>query len=394
MRRHRAVAVGAAALSVVLYAAIALLALVTPLAENEVPIMLLWPAPFLAMAIVGAVVAVRRPENLTGWLLIGSGLLMVLNASANAYAQYSVAGRPLPGTDLMAWLAFWTWMPASGFVALVLMTFPTGHSLSRRWRWVTRASVAVVAVVPIAALFTFPARGPAMLDADSPASVPGGVLLAPLATGVLPLLLPIGFVALVVRFVRSRGTERLQMKWFVFGTSILALAGIVPFLLRTEDPMGHPVGLGSVFVGMSAIPVTAGIAILRYRLYDIDRIISRTFSYAIVSAILGGTFALIVLLPPVLLGGDSAPDYVIAVATLVVAALFRPLRRRVQDAVDHRFNRRRYDAEHTIEAFTTRLRAQTDIDELEVELRDLVAGTMHPSHVSLWIRPPSSARGS
>lgn len=199
MRRHRAVAVGAAALSVVLYAVIALLALVTPLSENEVPIMLLWPAPFLAMAIVGAVVAVRRPENLTGWLLIGSGLLMVLNASANAYAQYSVAGRPLPGTGLMAWLAFWTWMPASGFVALVLMTFPTGHSLSRRWRWVTRASVAVVAVVPIAALFTFPARGPAMLDADSPASVPGGVLLAPLATGVLPLLLPIGFVALVVR---------------------------------------------------------------------------------------------------------------------------------------------------------------------------------------------------
>jgi uncharacterized membrane protein YbhN (UPF0104 family) len=135
----------------------------------------------------------------------------------------------------------------------------------------------------------------------------------------------------------------------------------------------------------TSVPVAAGIAILRYRLYDIDRIISRTVSYALVTAILAGTFALLVLLP-VLLGVDQAPDYVVAFATLVVAALFRPVRRRVQQAVDHRFNRRRYNAEHAIDAFTARLREQVDIDALGTELADVVHRTMQPSEVSLWIR--------
>jgi hypothetical protein len=199
--------------------------------------------------------------------------------------------------------------------------------------------------------------------------------------------------SVILRFRRARGDERQQIKWFTFAIAILALSVILFPLLETLGIFvvgGEPVGFIVPFLGLLTVPLSIGVAILRYRLYDIERIISRTFSYAIVTAILGATFALLVLLPPVLVGGDSVPDYVIAVATLVVAALFRPVRRRVQDAVDHRFNRKRYDAEHTIEAFTARLREQVDIDALGAELEDVVGRTMQPSHVSLWVREGST----
>lgn len=362
------------------------LAIVTPSGEPNV-FGVLWPAPFAAMALVGALVVVRRAENATGWLLLGGGSLMVANAFAQGYAQYAFsAPRTLPATDLITWFGFWTWMPATVMVGLVLIVFPTGRPLSWRWRWVVRAGVVAIALVPIAALFTLGASGRSMVEASTPADVEGGALLGALGTVPLQAFLPLGFIALVVRFIKSRGVERQQMKWFVFGTSMLAVAAVVPFFLNTDDPISHPVGAATVGIGMTAIPATAGIAIMRYRLYDIDRIISRTSSYAIITTVLGGVFALVVVGPALVVGVGSAPDYVIAAATLIVAALFRPVRRRVQHAVDHRFNRRRYDAARTIEAFTARLRDEIDIDALHAELSEVVRRTMQPAHVSLWLR--------
>jgi hypothetical protein len=374
--------------TVLLFATGAILALVAPSGGGIFDAQ--WPLPFAAMALVGAFVAVRRPDNSTGWLLLFGGLLMVANGFAQSYGAYSLAtGGRLPATHVVAWLGLWTWMPAVSLISLVLIVFPTGRPLSSFWRGVMRVGYATAGASVFLAVPALRASASALHDAPSPGAVPGGDALE-LLNLPLPVFLAIGFVAVVVRFVRARGVERLQMKWFVYGTSVLAVGSLITggsaVLLGVDDPIGNPVAAGTIELGMIAIPITAGFGILRYRLFDIDRIVSRTVSYGIITVILGGIFSLIVLVPIFVIGSGSAPDYVIAAATLIVAAMFRPVRRRVQSTVDHRFNRRRYDAEHTIEAFTTRLREQVDIDALGAELRGVVAQTMQPAHVSLWIR--------
>ncbi len=388
MTRARVAAALGALLSVAFFVASDVLVLVTQ-GPKAGPTDFIWAFPFAAMAVTGAFVASRRPRNATGWLFLGAGLLFMSSVAAQDYAKYATATHAaLPALDMVAWLGFWTWMPATVLLALVLIVFPTGRPPNAFWRWVVRLAVALLALTCAAAIPVLGAPASAITEATSASSLPGGGVLGFLGTGPLPMLLPLGFIALAIRFVRAKGIERQQMKWFAFAASLLVAAAGISVVLGVfgvEDPLGHPLGGGSTVIAMTAIPFAAGIAILRYRLYEIDRIISRTVSYAAVTAILGGVFALCVLLPPLAIGGE-APDYVIAVGTLVVAALFRPVRRRVQNTVDHRFNRKRYDAEHTIEAFTMRLREQIDIDALGAELRDVVSRTMQPSGVSLWIK--------
>jgi hypothetical protein len=196
----------------------------------------------------------------------------------------------------------------------------------------------------------------------------------------------LGAISLVFRFRRAGGTERQQIKWLALSGSFVAVSFVLApiYLWRSTIPFLWPVVFS---IDILSIPLACGFAILRYRLYDIDRIISRTASYAVVSAILAGTFALAVLLPTTIVGSAAGgtPSWTIAVATLVVAVLFQPLRRRVQTTVDRRFNRARYDATRTIDAFSVRLRDEIDIDALGSELQDVVRRTMQPTHVRLWL---------
>jgi uncharacterized membrane protein SirB2 len=348
------------------------------------------------MASVGAFVASRRPRNATGWLFLAAGLVMVGDALARGYAIHSLFGRRLPGTHLAAWLGFWLWMLAWIFIALVLIVFPTGRAPTRLWRWVARIAVVLVPLTCLAALPTLRAPTQTLMNAADPSAVPGGALLG--AVGQFPafFIVPVAFIALVVRFVRARGVERQQMKWFVFGTSLLVVAALIMialgFFFGVEDPISNPFAVGSILLGFTAIPLTAGIAIMRYRLYDIDRIISRTLSYALVTALLVGAYVgLVVLFQATTRPLLGKSDLAIAASTLIVAALFVPLRRRIQNAVDHRFNRRRYDAAGLIDSFGARLRDEIDINELSSDLQTLVHQTMEPAHVSVWLRDRTSS---
>ncbi len=342
---------------------------------------------------VGGLVASRRPTNAVGWLLLATALFIGVGIFTTVYAAWALesrAGTP-PFGSVAAWFQTWLFTPTGGLLLYLVLLFPTGRLPSPRWRWAGRIGAAATAA--LAASFAFmPGPLETIRSVENPLGIAGArPILETVQAFAIPTLLGaelLGLVSIVLRLRRARGDERQQVKWFAY--TVVALVVLIVASMFLSGPTGiELLGFLPWYLGFLALPISIGVAILKYRLYDIDRIISRTVSYAIVSVILGGTFAVVALGPALVFGGGGtgAPDYVIAAATLVVAALFRPLRRRVQDVVDHRFNRKRYDAEHTIGAFTVRLREHVDIDTLGAELSDLVAATMQPSHVSLWVRP-------
>jgi hypothetical protein len=341
----------------------------------------------------GAVLASRRPRHPVGWLLLALGLSLAWGGVAPAYAAYGLLARPgaLPAGPAVA--RYWpiTIVTAQTALSFVLLLTPTGSLPSPRWRWWARLTVAA-AVVLVVALAV--ARGPLdpryqVLGGPFDLRGQGGMLLVvnQLALAVTTLAVVVGAGSLVVRFRRAGGVERQQLRW-VASAAALAVVGAV-------------VALGGLAVGATAVvnwtiggcfavlPVALGAAILRYRLYDLDHIISRTLAYGLLTLLLGGGYAAVVLGLGQLLGRDSS--LVVAAATLAVAALFQPARRRTQQAVDRRFNRRRHDAARIIEAFGARLRDQVDLDALHGELLAVADQTMQPAQVSLWLRPPGSA---
>ena len=351
---------------------------------------------FTGFMVVGAVIVAHRPENPIGWLFSVIGLLAAMGALAQEYAAYAYVTRPgsLPGAILAAWYINQWWLPTLGLIFVwTPLLFPTGRLLSARWR-----PVAMVATVTIVAILLLTALQPSIklqdedYWVDNPiglAGVPdpesgalGGVLL-----GLLFACMIAAVVSLVLRFRRSQGVERQQLKWLVYAGMALLLA--VP----TGEYLPSPIG--DVLFGLivAAVPVAAGIAILRYRLYDIDRLINRTLVYALLTAMLGLIYAGAVLLLGQLFGGVSGdpPSWAVAGATLAAAALFQPARRRIQRAVDRRFNRRRYDATRTVEAFSARLRDEVDLGTLSSELLAVVDRTMQPTKASLWLRSPTRA---
>jgi hypothetical protein len=359
------------------------------------------PTPNVVLTItfplVGALVATRQPHNPLGWIFCTIGLSQALVGFTNEYAVYALWTAPgsLPAGSFMAWLTSWIWGPGTGLLlTYLLLLFPDGRLPSPRWRPVAWLSAVPIALVcgPIAIL-NWPLRGPALVQPGE-FSVPEPGALA-LVSGIMATLL-VGcglacVVALVLRFRRSRGVERQQLKWFVFAGAITFTSWWVSDQLGVRGIEPPLAGLLYALV-IAAIPVAAGIAILRYRLYDIDRLISRTLVYAALTVILGVVYAGMVLVLGQLFGGLAAepPSWAVAGATLAVAALFQPARRRIQDVVDRRFNRRKYDAAKTIEAFSARLREQLDLDTLSAELLGVVDQTMQPTTASLWLRPPTS----
>jgi hypothetical protein len=346
----------------------------------------------LVAATVGAVLASRRPHHPVGWLLLALGLAVTASGVADGYARYGLLGRPsaLPAAR---WVAVYS--PATLYLAFVCIGFvllltPSGSLPSPRWRWWAR----LAAAAPVGFLLAL-AVGPGLVippydEVIDPVSVPplASVVAAVIAVSFTVAIggLTVGAWSLVVRFRRARGSERQQLRWVAFAAALTVPPAAVVLYSVVVDTTATVAVLVALGICMALLPLAIGAAILRYRLYDLDRIISRTLAYGLLTLLLGGGYALVVLGLGQLLGRDSS--LVVAAATLAVAAVFQPARGRIQRVVDRRFNRRRHDAGRIIEAFGTRLRDQVDLDTLTAEVLAVVDQTMQPTQASLWLRPP------
>jgi hypothetical protein len=345
---------------------------------------------------VGAVLASRRPGHPVGWLLLVLGLSLAWGGVAPAYAAYGLLARPgaLPAAHAVARNYSITVVTAQTALSFVLLLTPTGSLPSPRWRWWARVTTAAAAILLVALAVASGPLDPQYQVLGGPFDVRGqsGALLVvnQLALAFTTLAVVAGAGSLVVRFRRATGVERLQLRWVAWAAALAVLGAVV--------------ALGGVAVGATAVvtwalstclavlPLALGAAILRYRLYDLDHILSRTLTYGLLTLLLGGGYAVVVLGLGQLLGRDSS--LVVAGATLAVAGVFQPARRRVQQVVDRRFNRRRHDTAQTIDAFGARLHQQIDLDTLSTELLAVVDQTMQPTRASLWLRsPPEPSRG-
>ena len=313
--------------------------------------------------------ASRRPRHPVGWLLLALGLWFTYGYAS--WVLLAWRGAPPAVGSAAKDIAVVVMAACIGFILLLT---PTGSLPSPRWRWWAR----VVAVASVVGLVS---------SVLGPLAIRGLAAWLPVARGVTfvvtGLAIPIGAASLVVRFGRARGVERQQLRWLAVAAApvavaVAALAALV--LAGNEVSLGWLVG-----VCLAVLPVAIGAAVLRYRLYDLDRIISRTLAYGLLTVLLGGGYAGVALGLGQLLGRTSS--LAVAAATLAVAVVFQPARRRIQRAVDRRFNRRRYNASQTIQAFSARLRQQVDLEVLTAELLAVVEQTMQPTQVSLWLRP-------
>ncbi|HEX5848720.1 MAG TPA: hypothetical protein VFY59_05940 [Rubrobacter sp.] len=361
---------------------------------------------FLAFPIVGAVIASRRPRNPIGWILLADGLLWMVLAVADSYSAYGVArpgSVPYPvavGTISNQWL----WIPTVGLIGIyLLLLFPDGKLPSSRWRPLAFFSAAMILLSGVVeGLAPGPLENQGMVRnpfgvESMPWLVDASYVLLPL----LPLCILASAISMVLRYRRSGGEVRQQIKWVAFvaafsGTTyLIAMLGqLIMLALSEEDisqvPWWVEIAFAAAVLGFAGVPVAIGFAVLKYRLYDIDIIIRRTLVYgsltAMLVAIYFGGVATMQTLFRTLTGQEQQPQLSVVVSTLVIAALFNPLRRGIQSFIDRRFYRRKYDARKTVEAFSARLRDETDLETLSRELAGVVEETLQPSHVSLWLR--------
>jgi hypothetical protein len=364
------------------------------------PSMLTLATLTVSFSVVGALIASHRPENPIGWIFLAVGFLQGLLSAADQYAIYALLTNPgaLPWGAEASWLGQWIWAPGLGLILVFLpLLFPDGHPPSHRWRpvgWLGALSIGLTVVSSTIGLW--PERGTALLTGDESPSHVVHVLVDLVA---LPMMLLAGLgavISVLVRFRRARGDERQQIKWFAAAAALT----LVWYLVFGQSTRGLPeaiVALSSLLV-IPSIPITTGIAILRYRLYDIDRIINRTLVYGSLTAMLalvyfGGVTVTQALLRT-LTGQEKLPQLIIVASTLVIAALFNPLRRRIQSFIDRSFYRKKYDARKTLETFSLKLRDETDLEALNNDLVGVVRETMQPAYVSLWLRPDPPPRGS
>jgi hypothetical protein len=364
---------------------------------------------FGAFAVVGAILVAKRPTNLIGWIMAAVALMVSIFNAGGAYATYVMLTRGQPDAlaVLGAWTANWYWFLMLALALIYLpMLFPDGRLPSRRWLPVAVLAGITTAgfVLPRAFMNTLPLNEVPGYGIDNPIGIEafGPVENLPLFGVLLNGLLVIAFVgaaaSVVVRFRRSRGAERLQMKWFVYvtvvfvGGSILASTVGVVTGVRWLEQFSFVLSV----VALVGLPIAVGIAILRYRLYDIDLVINRTLVYGSLTATLAlvyfGGVATTQAIFRALTGQEQQPQLAIVASTLVIAALFNPLRRRIQSFIDRRFYRRKYDARKTLEAFSAKLRDETDLEALSDDLVGVVAETMQPTHASLWLRLETSAK--
>jgi hypothetical protein len=366
---------------------------------GDIPYVVGFVAVQLGTATAGAIISSRLPRNAVGWIFLGIGLLLGLLFAAGAYAYLGIDlehGSPLPGSRIAAWVGTWIFIPAAfGLPMFLLLLFPDGRFVSKRWRlagWVLGALVVLAAV----AKAFLPGRIPPGLENPLALGGVAGEVVRVLDSLTDALALPafaLAVAGLVVRLWRSRGVERQQLKWFAYSAALVGAGlGASVFL-----PKGWAADLAFLvgLLALAGLPITAGIAIFRYRLYDIDVIVNRALVYASLTATLALVyFGSVVLLQRtfVFMTGEGS-QLTIVVSTLTIAALFVPLRRRIQDFIDRRFYRRKYDAARTLETFSARLRDETDLEQLNAELLSVVRETIQPEHVSFWSAPARSREG-
>jgi MFS family permease len=344
----------------------------------------------VAASVVGGLVATRRPGNPIGWLLCGFGVFMGFATLAAGYARVAPGDARHGAGQAAAWFANWSYVALTALTIFVLLLFPDGRLPGRRWRWaawcggLASAALAVGTALDAGKLTDYPA-------VTNPVGIGGAAMRAVLLTGeiltVPALVAPV--LSVVVRYRRAGDVARRQIKW-------LAVAGVVVAVTTLGGAAvavaGAPtLGYSTILLGMISLPVAIGVAILRYRLYDVDRVISRSLGYAMLTVVLAAAYGALVLVGQALFSSFAGgSNLAIAMSTLVVAALFHPLRSRVQRLVDRRFYRRRYDAQRTLEAFGARVRAQVDLEALSGDLLGVVGDTMQPAHVSVWLRAEDS----
>jgi hypothetical protein len=357
----------------------------------------------VSFSVIGALIASQRPENPIGWIFLAVGFCYGLLSAGDEYAIYALLTNPgaLPLGAEASWLGQWIWAPGLGLILVFLpLLFPDGHPPSHRWRpvgWLGGLSIGLAVVS--STILLWPERGPALLTGDENPSHVAYVLVVFVA---VPMMLLAGLgavISLFVRFRRARVEERQQIKWFASATALtlvwFVFELIVVELLSAEGGLPEvTVPLSSLLV-LPSIPIATGIAILRYRLYDIDVIINRTLVYGSLTVMLAliyfGGVAATQAIYRALTGQEQQPQLAVVVSTLAIAALFSPLRRRIQSFIDRRFYRRKYDAAKTLEAFSAKLRDETDLERLGDELMGVVQETIEPTHVSLWLRPDTTS---
>jgi hypothetical protein len=366
----------------------------------DTPAYFFWPdltVLALGYSVIGAIIASRLPNHPIGWLCCAIGFIAAIDHFGGEYAVYALLAHPhsLPGGMAMFWLQDWFWMLFIGLIVFLLLLFPTGRLPSGRWQPFAWGSVVVI-------------LGAVILTASTPLPSSGSELRGSLEEPPSPiqfselLLGLVAAVSVVVGRRNARGVERQQIKWLLYAGAIFfvgsSLKIAVVYFIQLEGPWGLWISYILVAVGGLSGPIAIGVAILRYRLYNIDVLINRTLVYGSLTALLaavyfGGVTATQAIVR-VLTGQEQQPQLVVVVSTLVIAALFNPLRRRIQSFIDRRFYRRKYDATKMLDAFSAKLRDETDLDALSDDLVGVVREAMQPSHVSLWLRPELPRRGS
>jgi len=340
----------------------------------------------LTDGVLGLTIAFRQPRNAVGWIFLMAGVCAGSYELALMYSAYVYLVHPgLPGAVWAAWLGSWLWLPTTGLIPTFLfLVFPDGRLPSARWRPVAwYAGFALATFSGTIALLPGPLPG--LPDVRNPLSPFSGqvtideVLLPLFAMLFIAVILCVG--ALVRRFRRSRGVERLQMKWIAYASGLYAVA-----VFLDSNFVYKPFEILDLLL-INAIPVAAGVAIFRYRLYDIDFLINRTLVYALTTAAIGASFfGGIILLQSLLRPLTGGSEIAVAISTLASFALFQPFRRRIQSSVDRRFNRARYDVGRMLDTFSGQLANEVDLDALQRDLVAIVADAMHPVHASLWLR--------
>jgi Na+-transporting NADH:ubiquinone oxidoreductase subunit NqrE len=348
----------------------------------------------VSFSIIGAIIASRLSANPLGWLFCAAALIIAVAHLSAEYAVYALLARPhsLPAGEVLAWLASWAWIPSIGCIVLSLLVFPNGRLPSHRWRWLAWLSVLVTLAGAL-----WGALSPGEIVYLGSISNPLGIEVLPSGykpvLTIMPALLLVAAVStLGLRLRRTRGIEHQQIKWPAY-TAVVAASSSVLHDTAISEAIGSRwlewAGFVGVIAALVGFPISIGIAIVRYRLYEIDTLINRTLVYAFLTAILAAVyFGAVVLLQRLFeaLTGEKSTLAVVA-STLFIATLFQPLRRRIQSFIDRRFYRRNYDVSKTLEAFSAKLRDETDLDAVSDDLVRVVRQTMQPEYASLWLNP-------
>jgi len=356
----------------------------------------------VSFSTVGGVIAPRLPpHNPVGWLFCTIGLLAGMRLFVAEYAIATLLAEPgtplsnLPGGEALAWISSWLWVSHIGLFLFLALLFPDGGPPSSRWQpfaWV----VGMVIVAGTVAVAVWPETAAGFDLTNHPLGVEIATDVVNPVEVILYTLALVAMSSLVVRLRRSKGVERQQVKWFAYAVVVLAISAILAYVVF--EPMGiRWLGWISsllVIVGVVGLPVAVGMAILRYRLYNIDLIINRTLVYGALTALLAAVYVGSIVASQGILRAltGQGSQLAIVASTLAVAALFNPLRHRIQSFIDRRFYRRKYDARRTLESFSAKLRDQTDLDALGDDLMGVVKETMQPTHVSLWLRPEATPK--